>query len=396
MNNSYYNSVTSHDPDQVIFNFSGHVLNTTEKSLLSKRLNFAIPPKNINYADYLLPFELLDGEVDSLEVSNLNKEFIKSRLRDSAFSSYKDTGKTFEKNLPKADFDALKILLKNKHIIVQKSDKGNTVVILNRKDHVCKMKNILNDSSKFHKVYLDHDKISNHLIHVGNRVTDVLKNLRGKKEISTEQYKDLSPSGSRPEIMYGLTKVHKIVTDGLPSVRPILSTIGTLAYKLAKFLVPIPEPLTTNEPTIKDSFTFAEELQSFDSKLVMASFDIESLFTNIPSQETIDLCVENLFQDRTYVDNLSKDSFLELLTRTMSESLVLFDQEFYKHHDGVAMGSPLGPTLASVFLCYHEKIWLQNFSSEFKPVIYGRYVGDTFLLFHSKHRIERFRNYLNR
>ena len=88
------------------------------------------------------------------------------------------------------------------------------------------------------------------------------------------------------------------------------------------------EPLTTNEYTIKDSSTFAEELQSFDSKLVMASFDIESLFTNIPFQETIDLCVENLFQDRIHVDNLSKDSFRELLTRTMSESLILFDQTF--------------------------------------------------------------------
>ena len=48
----------------------------------------------------------------------------------------------------------------------------------------------------------------------------------------------------------------------------------------------------------------------------MASFDIESPFTNIPLQETIDLCVENLFQDRTHVDNLSKDSFgsLEKIT----------------------------------------------------------------------------------
>ena len=128
----------------------------------------------------------------------------------------------------------------------------------------------------------------------------------------------------------------------------------------------------------------------------MASFDIESLFTNIPLQETIDLCVENLFQDRTHVDNLSKDSFRELLTRTMSESLILFDQEFYKQHDGVAMGSPLGPTLANVFPCYHEKIWLQNCPSEFKPVIYRRYVDDTFLLFRSKHHIDKFRNYLNR
>ena len=161
LNNSYHNLVTSHYPDKVIFNFLGHVLNTTEKSLLSKGLNFEIPPKNINYADYMLPFELLYRDVDSLEVSNLDKEFIKSRLRDSAFSSYKDIGKTFE-NLPKTEFDALKILLKNKDI-VQKVDKGNTVVILNRKDYVCKMKNILNDSSKFHKVHIDHYKILNHL-----------------------------------------------------------------------------------------------------------------------------------------------------------------------------------------------------------------------------------------
>ena len=196
--------------------------------------------------------------------------------------------------------------------------------------------------------------------------------------------------------MYSLAKAHKIVTDGLPSFRPILSAIGTPTCKLAKFLVPILEPLTTNEYTIKDSFIFAEELQSFDSKLVMASFDIESLFTNIPLQETIDLCVENLFQDRTHVDNLSNNSFRELLTRTMSESLILFDQEFYKQHDGVAMGSPFGPTLANVFLCYHEKIWLQNCPSEFKPVIYRTYVDDTFFLFRSKHDIEKFRNYLNR
>ena len=74
----------------------------------------------------------------------------------------------------------------------------------------------------------------------------------------------------------------------------------------------------------------------------------------------------------------------------MSESLILFDQEFYKQHDGVAMGSPLGPTFDNVFLCYHEKIWLQNCPSQFKPVIYRRYVDDTFLLFHSKHHIEKF------
>ena len=97
-----------------------------------------------------------------------------------------------------------------------------------------------------------------------NRVADVLKNLRDKKEISIEQYKDLSHSGSIPGIMYGSAKARKIVTDGLPSFRPILSGIDVPTYKLAKFLVPMLEHLTTNGYTIKDFFTFAEEPQSFD------------------------------------------------------------------------------------------------------------------------------------
>ena len=112
------------------------------------------------------------------------------------------------------------------------------------------------------------------------------------------------------------------------------------------------EPLTTNEYTLKDSFTFAEEIQSFNFKFAMASFDIKSSFTNIPLQEPTDLSVWNLFKDRA-VYNLPKDSLRELFTRTMSESLILFDQEFHIQHNGVAMGSPLRPTLANDFVCYH-------------------------------------------
>ena len=50
-NNSYFESVTSHDPDKALFNFSSSQLFEHEKSLLSKGLNFAISPKNLNYAD---------------------------------------------------------------------------------------------------------------------------------------------------------------------------------------------------------------------------------------------------------------------------------------------------------------------------------------------------------
>lgn len=50
--------------------------------------------------------------------------------------------------------------------------------------------------------------------------------------------------------------------------------------------------------------------------------------------------------------------------------IILFDQEFHKSCDGVAVGSSLGPTVSDVFLCYHEKVWLKICFSKFKPVIY--------------------------
>ena len=75
------------------------------------------------------------------------------------------------------------------------------------------------------------------------------------------------------------------------------------------------EPIKTDEYTIKDSLIYAAELQRFDSKLVMGSFDEESLFTNIPLQEAIDLCVENLLKDKTHIDNFWKTLSMSCLLR---------------------------------------------------------------------------------
>ena len=91
-----------------------------------------------------------------------------------------DTGKNLQKNLPKVDFDTLKIFFKNKDIMVQKTVEGSKLVILIRKFYPCE-KNIVNDTLKFEKV-ISHDKLLDHAIHMENRVTDVLKNVRDKKK----------------------------------------------------------------------------------------------------------------------------------------------------------------------------------------------------------------------
>ena len=72
----------------------------------------------------------------------------------------------------------------------------------------------------------------------------------------------------------------------------------------------------------------------------MGSFDIKSLFTNIPLPETLNFCVQNLYRNQTHVANLTKNSFCSLLKITIFESFFIFDRKFYEQCDGVAMGSP--------------------------------------------------------
>ena len=75
---------------------------------------------------------------------------------------------------------------------------------------------------------------------------------------------------------------------------PILSAIGTPTYNLAKFLAPILSPLTVSEFTVKDSFSFAEEIIQQNCHCHMASFDVNSLFTNIPLDETIEIIMNDI------------------------------------------------------------------------------------------------------
>ena len=213
------------------------------------------------------------------------------------------------------------------------------------------MENILKDQSKFEKVKIK-TKILNFQVNHKKRINEYLKSLKNPGSLSVDQYKKMKAVGSRPGFLYGLCKVHKAIVDTCPPFRPILSAIGTPTYKVAKFLVPVLNCLTVNEFTITHSFTFAKEIVDQDSSLFMASLDVDSLFTNIPLGETINIRTESFFNERDAVEDLNKSEFKELLSLTTKESYFIFNGLLYIQIDGVAMGSPLGPTLANAFLCF--------------------------------------------
>ena len=102
-----------------------------------------------------------------------------------------------------------------------------------------------------------------------------------------------------------------------------MSEIDTRTYKLAKFLVPILKSLTSNAYTVKDLFALAEETVKQDSQLFMGNVDVDFLFTNIPLEDTIDICLNTRFENMEKV-GLSKIEFKKLLSLATQETYFLF------------------------------------------------------------------------
>ena len=100
--------------------------------------------------------------------------------------------------------------------------------------------------------------------------------------------------------------------------------------------------------------------------------------------------------NKSFLDLKKKKQVHEMLSLTLKESIILFDNKYYSQLDGVAMGSPLGPTFANTFLCYHEVNWLKNCPEVFRPVYYKRFVDDIFVLFKKREHLEPFLSYMNK
>ena len=115
--------------------------------LLLKGLNFSIPLEKFTYADYLVKFELFYRYICNLEIHSAEElDFIKTK--DIALSSFGTCNNNVPKHLSKGELEGLKYLLQNKNIVIQKSDKGDYILIVHRDKILKRWKNLY---SKFQK-----------------------------------------------------------------------------------------------------------------------------------------------------------------------------------------------------------------------------------------------------
>ncbi|XP_066934351.1 uncharacterized protein [Clytia hemisphaerica] len=197
-----------------------------------------------------------------------------------------------------------------------------------------------------------------------------------------EHYKDMIPTANQPAQLYGLAKTHKFNNINNIDVRnlkfrPIIAQVGTCTYKAAQIIAKYLQPLLSeNEYMINNTQKFPTMLKNqpplqHDEEYV--SYDVESLFTNVPVRETIDYILDEIYVHGKLPKLSSRLIFKRLLMKLSTESLFLFNDKFYQQIDGCTMGGPLSVVFANIFMTKMEK----DIVEPSKPEFYRRFVDDS-------------------
>ena len=127
---------------------------------------------------------------------------------------------------------------------------------------------------------------------------------------------------------------------------------------------------------------------------VMVSFDVRSLFTSMPVKDAL-LAVKRRLDDVEKLQErcgFASGTVLRLLELCLSTTNFKFREKFFELKDGLAMGSPVSPPVANLFMADLETNELASFPGA--PSVWYRYVDDVFAIVKG-HLVEDLLNHLN-
>ena len=380
------NRVTPFKSEDTIINRSSYKCTKEELDILKHGLDYAIPPRFVNKTDVYATFEViyrvlkkdLKHEKDSGEIKSQL-----SYLASSYVNGYKPTKNTLEKH------KILKKLRTNKDIIITRPDKGNGIVILDRKEYINMMHDIIKDTTKF-KLLNNDMTLSRE-----SKLKRFLLSLKKKGFFNISDYDKIYPSGSTVARAYGLPKMHKLnSSNDKLKLRPIISSINTYNYELSSFLAKLLDPCINKKYCAQDTFSFVRDINKVSSSnKFMVSYDVTSLFTNIPLDETIKIAVDLILEKNSKI-KITKRELTKLFYFATSESHFLFNGQYYDQINGVAMGSPIAPVLANLFMSHFENKWIKEYKNH-QIFFYQRYVDGIFCMMENEAAANDFLSFLN-
>ena len=380
-------------PSDNIVNVSNKILTPAEIKLLNKGLSFVPKPFVIKKDHILTDFNQLarkmrlryifhgssneksrfkrksgynPGKTDNATLE-LAIDTLRNKISDLDFEQTQGT------NLTISERKALKELMNDNSIVINKADKGSTIVVQNHKDYALEGLKHLSDASVYMRLPLDTTPF------VDIKVNKFIDKLYEEGHINKDMANFCRPPRTvRTARLYFLLKVHK----NPMGIRPIVSCVNNATENMSQFVDIWLQPLMKALPSyIRDTTHFINiiEATAIPAGCLICSIDVSSLYTNIIHEEGIQQAIQALHS--TYnvdPDQPPPEIVGEMLKFILTNNVFEFEGQPYLQLQGCAMGSKCSPSYACLFMGNLE-LQLQSMGGN-KILLWLRYIDDIFLI----------------
>ena len=303
----------------------------------------------------------LDGLLKHCRDNNVNDELI-TDINVKTLTYIKNC----KKQRSSRNIQMTKKYLKDNELLAVPFDKGIGICLMKINTYNNKMRDII-ELPQFKKFTVRRKNGKNPIMKEEERIVTALKTLKNNNKISEALLEKLKPIGSQPPRLYGLAKIHK---PDVP-LRPVLSMPGSAYYKIANQVaewLSVVEECKINYSTksIVDSLRDI----NLERDHVLVSFDVSSLYTNVPVYEAMEECTNLLYSGSYKKPPVDKETFKELLEMCSCNVIMLTNDGYFQQTEGLAMGSPPAPLLANG--------WMHKFDNIVKGdgTLFARYMDD--------------------
>ena len=324
------------------------------------------------YGDYITVIEQA-----CLKLEPYNVEELRATMRGALRNSQEPTS-----NITKQEVQALAELKIDQSRVILTADKGVAIVIMDKEDYQEKAKALLEDQGTYKALKTDPTG------RLKSKMINLPQKIKSEGGIDDILYKKLYPTGAVTPKLYGLPKIHK---DGIP-LRPIVSSRGPISYEVAKELARILKPLVGSSPHhIKNTGDFIEQIK-LQADETITSYDVSALFTSVPIEAAINIIQGKLELDQQLHSktNMKVEHITSLLEFCLKTTYFQFQGSFYEQINGAAMGSPISPIVANLFMEDFEVKAIQTAKNP--PNMWKRYVDDTCVILSSASKDEFFQH----
>lgn len=361
----------AHTDEKGFINLTSVEVPNDVKWLLSLGPKFTLPHNNDDFPllDVITDCEDVIKSIQDPKVKDIVRAKISTVV--SKFTTNKQRKTTQNTILEKIYNNTKHFRKKHENVVILNADKGKSTVLMYKDEYHKKVDELLNDRTTYKE--LDRDP-TNKLQQKNNIFINQIRKL----EIITqrEKFRLTTHSTTAPKL-YALPKIHK---PGVP-MRPVVATVNTPSSLTSKMLAEIlMKSMNNNEHSIKNSFEFKKMLNDIrmDEAEKMVSFDVISLFTNIPVPLAMDIISEE-WQRIEANTNIPKELFMSMMWFCLLDAnYFAYNNKYYRQIYGMPMGNPLSTIIADIVMNKLIEISMETLSC--RPKLFVRYVDDIFAI----------------